>query len=705
MITTETTGHTNSIEPGNSTNKKIDNWQIPLIGKLPVASQFRIAGILLALGVVGTIGMASVYVMSESKIASQNKVATEIATNAQKIGRTAANVIRGDSNAFANMTLAQKDLENSLNALASGGEVAGVKISPIRRDSSAKTLSQINESWAQAKKSLLALTENKLILQGFGRASGQINMLGTQYLRKSREFSAAINAEEQSKGVVSEKMKKGLQLPLISQLIAKNVHGLAASNDVNLDLNFLLRKDMSNYSKILEMLEKGYEPQGITAVSAPGAKALLSDLKTLTVVYGQQVAFIQKYQSDMIVSKQSFDKLTIEAQRIADHISLLLENLKGDSKVNNFWLFFSVGFFGLFLLSIGLFVKLFSDESRTAKRAAELAKQNQVQQESIMKLLDEISSVADGDLTVEATVSDSFTGAIADSINLTVSELRSVILNIQGATREVENASLRATQLSTEMSLSAKDQYERLTRTGENIVSMSTRMDDIARSTTETVAAARSSVVESKKGMTVVGDSIARMNQIRETIQETSKKIKLLGESSTAIGEVTGLIKDITKQINILALNAAIEAASAGEAGRGFAVVAQEVQRLSESSDDAARRIDDLVLTIQEDAKGAVASMEESTREVVEGAKLTDKAGDVLKEIGNKVDAVAKSIEEITQKIEVESDEATNVSLDMRLLQEFTEKALVDANKTAEMVEQLKSTTNELGESVSKFKV
>jgi twitching motility protein PilJ len=252
---------------------------------------------------------------------------------------------------------------------------------------------------------------------------------------------------------------------------------------------------------------------------------------------------------------------------------------------------------------------------------------------------------------------------------------------------------------------SAKEQFDRLAKTGESMVKMSMSMDDIAQETAEAAKASRQSLDVSQGGLRIVEQTIDRMNNIRETIQETSKKIKLLGESSTAIGEVTGLIRDITKQINILALNAAIQAASAGEAGRGFAVVAGEVQRLALSSADAAKRIDDLVLTIQEDAKVAVSAMELSTREVVEGAKLTDKAGSALKEIEGSVSGLTRAIEEVTSKVEVESENASNLSLDMRLLQEYTEKTLEESKRGDESVQQVRGVADELRESVANFKV
>lgn len=352
-----------------------------------------------------------------------------------------------------------------------------------------------------------------------------------------------------------------------------------------------------------------------------------------------------------------------------------------------------------------MLVKIFADEGNASVRAADVEKENQVQQQAIMTLLDEIGELADGNLTIKATVNDTFTGAIADSINFTIAELRRVIQNVVAASNRVGEGADASNNISAQLASAAREQFDRLAKSGESIVKMSLNMDDIAQETGDAAAASKKSLSVSREGLYIVEQTIERMNTIRDTIQETSKKIKLLGESSTAIGEVTGLIRDITKQINILALNAAIQAASAGEAGRGFAVVAGEVQRLALSSADAAKRIDDLVLTIQEDAKEAVNSMEQSTREVVEGAKLTDKAGDALKEIEGSVTGLAKAIEGVTIKIESESETASNLSLDMRLLQEYTEKTVDETKRGADSVGLVKGIADELKESVSNFKV
>ena len=172
-------------------------------------------------------------------------------------------------------------------------------------------------------------------------------------------------------------------------------------------------------------------------------------------------------------------------------------------------------------------------------------------------------------------------------------------------------------------------------------------------------------------------DSIKGMNEIRGQIQETSKRIKRLGESSQEIGEIVELISDITEQTNVLALNAAIQAASAGEAGRGFTVVAEEVQRLAERSAEATKQIAAIVKTIQTDTQDAVSAMEQSTMGVVEGAKLSDAAGQALSEIGQVSRNLAGLIEGISSSTQEQADSATRVAQLMQEILRITEQTTV----------------------------
>ena len=269
--------------------------------------------------------------------------------------------------------------------------------------------------------------------------------------------------------------------------------------------------------------------------------------------------------------------------------------------------------------------------------------------------------MAEGDLTQQATVTEDITGAIADSVNYTVEELRTLVSQVQGTVGRVTATTEQVEATSTELLAASTEQLREIRDTGESVLQMAGRINDVSTQAQETAQVARQSLQAAESGLQAVQNTIGGMNSIRDQIQETSKRIKRLGESSQEIGEITELISDITEQTNVLALNAAIQAASAGEAGRGFSVVAEEVQRLAERSADATRQIAALVKTIQTDTQDAVGAMERSTQGVVEGTRLSDAAGTALAEIDRVSRKLAELIEQISQQSALAKRESANV--------------------------------------------
>jgi twitching motility protein PilJ len=330
---------------------------------------------------------------------------------------------------------------------------------------------------------------------------------------------------------------------------------------------------------------------------------------------------------------------------------------------------------------------------------------NHRNQEAILRLMNELGDLADGDLTVSATVSEDITGAIADSINYTVEELRVLVGRINNASIRVTGAAETAQKTSAELLEAAQRQSREIQDAGRSVLEVAGAMSRVSGDANQSAQVARQSLTAANKGTRAVQDSIKGMSAIREQIQETSKRIKRLGESSQEIGEIVELISDITEQTNVLALNAAIQAASAGDAGRGFTVVAEEVQRLAERSGEATKQIAAIVKTIQADTQGAVSAMEESTRDVVEGAKLSDAAGQALSEIGAVAQSLAELIERISRATRKQADAATGVAGKMQAILKVTEQTTAGTQKTAVVVGELAGLATELKGSVAGFKV
>ncbi len=335
----------------------------------------------------------------------------------------------------------------------------------------------------------------------------------------------------------------------------------------------------------------------------------------------------------------------------------------------------------------------------------EVEKRSRQNQDAILRLLDEMGDLADGDLTVSATVTENITGAIADSVNFTIDELRNLVTQINTTTLQVASAAQETQATALHLTDASDHQAQQITEVSTAITDMAGSIEQVSQNASQSSDVATQSVNLAAQGNEAVKKAISGMDTIREQIQETSKRLKRLGESSQQIGDIVELINDIAEQTNILSLNAAIQATMAGEAGRGFAVVADEVQRLAERSGSATKQIDALVKTIQSDTNEAISSMERSTTEVVTGAKLSQDAGASLEQIEAVSHRLADLINNISDAAKQQASAAGSSSDNMNVIQEIAMQTSTGANESADSIGRLLELTNELRTSVSGFKL
>jgi twitching motility protein PilJ len=326
-------------------------------------------------------------------------------------------------------------------------------------------------------------------------------------------------------------------------------------------------------------------------------------------------------------------------------------------------------------------------------------------QQAILRLLDELSSLADGDLTVQATVTEDITGAIADSINYAVDALRGLVTTINGSAMQLESATRQTQALSQHLARASGAQSKQIASATESAASMAGSVEEVSGNAERASDVARHSVEVAHKGGDAVRRTIDGMNTIRETIQETSKRIKRLGESSQEIGNIVELINDIAEQTNILALNASIQSSMAGEAGRGFAVVADEVQRLAERAANATKQIEVLVRTIQTDTNEAVVSMERSTTDVVGGALLAENAGAALEEIEQVSNQIASLVQNISGSARQQTHAAQNIARNMQVLKEISAQTAESTNATSTAIAKLAELSAGLRKSATGFRL
>ena len=360
----------------------------------------------------------------------------------------------------------------------------------------------------------------------------------------------------------------------------------------------------------------------------------------------------------------------------------------------------------LFLLSLIMAFRIaYAPVKKLKQSLDDMELQNRHNQDAILRLLDEMGDLADGDLTVSATVTEDITGAIADSVNYTIDALRSLVEQINSTTLQVASAAQETQATALHLTDASDHQAQQITDVSAAINQMAASIEQVSNSASQSSEVASQSVQLAVQGNSAVKKAINGMDTIREQIQETSKRMKRLGESSQQIGEIVELINDIAEQTNILSLNAAIQAAMAGEAGRGFAVVADEVQRLAERSSNATRQIDALVKTIQSDTGEAISSMEQSTSEVVSGARLSQDAGASLEQIETVSQQLAELINNISENAKQQATAAVSTSQSMSVIEEITMQTSTGTNESAAAIGRLLDLTNELRKSVSGFKL
>jgi twitching motility protein PilJ len=508
---------------------------------------------------------------------------------------------------------------------------------------------------------------------------------------------------------------------MLAQRIGKSageiLGGDAAGDAAGSDAAALLGKDLDALRDTAQGLLNGSAELRLTAQrDGPARERLQQLLGQHEQLRGEAAPILGNLQG-LAAARQAQAAIAGDAEPLRRGLETLQQALAGGSGLGG--LNALLGVLGLALMvvaGVGLLLLFVSDQTARsqvleaqrleAERQEQEAKRvNDANQAAILRLMNELQTVAEGDLTQQATVTEDITGAIADSVNYTVEELRSLVSQVQTTVARVTDTTEQVEQTSTELLAASTEQLREIRDTGESVLQMAGRINDVSAQAQQSAQVARQSLQASESGLQAVQNSIGGMNSIRDQIQETSKRIKRLGESSQEIGEITELIGDITEQTNVLALNAAIQAASAGEAGRGFSVVAEEVQRLAERSGDATRQIAAIVRTIQTDTQDAVAAMERSTQGVVEGARLSDAAGAALADIDRVTRELAELIERIAEQASREATSANVVAENIQHIFAVTEQTSAGTRSTAQMVRELSRSAEELKASVARFKV
>ena len=687
-----------------------DNITLPIFGTGSVNSHQRKLLVILAIS-----GMALVasfgWVLRENDRAAQQVAATgQALMQAQRVAKSGTQALLGVPHAFIELKNSVQVFASNARGLAQGD--AALNLVPVKESYQADVQAMLKQAETTEKNAKAVLKQEDVLIK-VAQALRNVNQQSSALLDLSETVGSLLIQDK----IIREEIEAITQMGMLTQRIGKSANEFQSIEGVNPEAVFLLGKDLNTFQEIVKGLLTGNEELGLPGTANPQARQQLTTLLAQYEATRADAETILSNLQGLVSAREAQSAVVGDSEPLREKLEALQQRLSADAGVGLVQLAVLGGLALIVLLSgIGIARVALLDSRQRQQQAeqqqheARLQEQeakriNDANQAAILRLMNELQNLANGDLTQEATVTEDITGAIADSVNYTVEELRLLVGSVQKTASQVVDTTTQVDNTSAQLLAISTEQLREIRATGQAILDMAQRITEVSAQAQSSAEVANQSLLSAEQGQKAVQDTIGGMNAIRDQMQETSKRIKRLGESSQEIGEITELISDITEQTNVLALNAAIQAASAGEAGRGFSVVAEEVQRLAERSGEATRQIATLVRTIQTDTQDTVAAMERATLGVVEGARLSDSAGAALAEIHSVSRRLAQLIDEISKTTQHEASLANEVADDIQHIFVVTEQTGEGTRSTAEQVRELARMAQELRQSVTRFRI
>lgn len=678
----------------------------PAPGASPAAAarSQRIVRALSGLGLFFFLGAAVVvWLLTRTANSEERQIALigDVLMHTQRLAKTAPGAVQGVPSEMDEMVESRDQVNTDLNLLEKGDPSeymapSAPNIAPFLRT--------LKDRWAQTYAAASTIAAGRQELIEFGEVARKIDENGPRL----SELVESIAADRLRRGASTREVATAEELVSAHERIMKNANLIVSGQSAHAEDATILGRDVQAFPELA---------QSLLATSDPDTRTKLQEvLHTYRDIVTGVTSAVSRPQA-LLDARDAQIIIGAEAEPLRFQSVDLAHRYAAQQRSHIFYFGVLTLLAALALATAVAIVRVLLADSRRraaeaeagraeAQRLEDQAKRrNDQNQAAILRLMNELQEVADGNLTVAATVTEDITGAIADSINYTVEELRSLVARINQTAELVNASSTQSRDVATRLLGATEAQSRDIRDTGERVLEMANQISDVSSGAGDSAKVARASLEAAERGQRAVFNQISGMNEIREQIQDTSKRIKRLGESSQEIGEIVELITDITEQTNVLALNAAIQAASAGESGRGFAVVAEEVQRLADRSAEAAKQIGQLIRAIQTDTQDAVVAMEKSTQGVVEGTRLSDAAGTALGEIGRVSRQLTELIERIAQATAAQAHSAADVSKSIGRILQVTEQTSEGTRQTAKSIGQLATLARELKASVARFRV
>lgn len=619
------------------------------------------------------------------------QITSELRASSYRLTSLSRDAIGGDEESFNELQKVVSSMDSNWQQIKGTDQQTRVVL--------AEQIAAFDGVWNRVQKSAQVITENKATIVFLHDVAATLNESLPELQAEHNNIVEILLENDAPADQVSVAQMQSWRAERIGRNVDKMLRG---GSDPGRSAD-QFRLDASLFGKVLDGMKTGDVTMSISRVTDQDAIQSLEEITELFEFVSGSVKEIFDASPALFRAGQATDNILDDTPQLLESLTSLsdqIANLPASRTANNQSLIAVLVVAGLALLLI--FWQL---NQATKRNLRETAETNERNQNAILRLLDELADLADGDLTTTATVTEDFTGAIADSINYTIDQLRVLVSRINETSERVASASSDTQQTALHLAEASEHQAQEIAGASAAVNEMAVTIDQVSANAAESAGVAERSVSIANNGAKVVQNTIHGMDTIREQIQDTSKRIKRLGESSQEIGDIVSLINDIADQTNILALNAAIQASMAGDAGRGFAVVADEVQRLAERSATATKQIEALVKTIQNDTNEAVISMEQTTAEVVRGARLAQDAGVALEEIESVSANLAELIQNISNAARQQASSAGHISNTMNVIQEITSQTSAGTGATAKAIGNLASMAMELRESVSGFKL